>query len=85
MDEFIGLIVGGALIYLAVIVLKGVIIWLYQTFKLVARVGVGIAGSVLTFIITQSLFGIGFDNLTFTGIGTGLVLAFLFPNASVSG
>jgi len=61
------------------------VIWLYRIFKYVGGLAVGIAGSVLTQLVTKELFGIGIDNFFPVSIGTALVIAFLFPNAGASG
>ena len=84
-DEFAGLIVGIGFLCLAYWVLKGIIIWLYETFKIIARIAVGTAGAVGTYAFTQAMFGIPFTELTWTGVATGVALAILFPGASSGG
>ena len=84
-SDVVSLIIGALIIYGAYNILKGVLIWLYTTLKLVGRILVAIAGGVLTHIMTDAIFGVGFTNFTWGSIGTALVLAMLFPNASSGG
>lgn len=84
-EEIKGLIIGIVLIVVAVNVLKVILIWLYETFKIIARIAVGVVGAVGTYAGTSALFGIGVTELTWTGVATGLVLACLFPGSSNGG
>ncbi len=84
-DDIFSIFFGMAIIYGAYKIMRSLIIWLYETLKIVGRIIMAIAVALITQIVTQSLFGIGITDFTWGSIGSALVMAFLFPNAGNSG
>ncbi|GAA6169484.1 hypothetical protein [Sessilibacter corallicola] len=84
-QEFMGLIVGLCVIGLLGKLLEQLLRELYKLYKATARVVVGVAGAVGTYIFTSAVFGIPITELTWTGVATGVVLSALFPGASNGG
>ncbi len=79
-DDIFSIVFGIFIIYIAYIILKSFIIWLYKTLRIIGRVIIAILTTFIIQFVTQSLFGIGITDFTWGSIGSGLIMAFMFPN-----